>query len=122
MPLPRLPLNSAIIFGCVALGVCVLGSDKNLRGQNNTSGPASPFPMGIGTHETRAEFQGPIGLANPSEIPAPAEIEIPAPTRSSFMASWPRVTGATGYLLDVSTNSSFDSYVDGYHNLDVGNL
>ena len=36
------------------------------------------------------------------------------------MATWPSVTGATGYLLDVSTSSSFDSFVDGYHDLDVG--
>ena len=27
-----------------------------------------------------------------------------------------------GYLLDVSTSSSFDSFVDGYHDLDVGNV
>src|SRR5206468_1524899 len=121
MRLPRLPLNSPILFACVALGLCLFG-DASVRGQHDISGPASPFQMSIGTHETRAEFQGPIGLANPSEIPAPAEIEIPAPTRSSFMASWPRVTGATGYLLDVSTSSSFEKYVEAYHNLDVGNL
>ena len=36
------------------------------------------------------------------------------------MATWPSVTGAKGYLLDVSTSSSFDSFVDGYHDLDVG--
>ncbi len=36
------------------------------------------------------------------------------------MATWPSVTGATRYLLDVSTSSSFDSFVDGYHDLDVG--
>ena len=29
---------------------------------------------------------------------------------------------AIGYLLDVSTNDSFSSYVDGYHDLDVGNV
>jgi hypothetical protein len=38
------------------------------------------------------------------------------------MASWDIATGAVGYLLDVSTNPSFDSYVDGYHDLDVGNI
>jgi hypothetical protein len=36
------------------------------------------------------------------------------------MATWRSVTGAKGYLLDVSTSSSFDSFVDGYHDLDVG--
>ena len=36
------------------------------------------------------------------------------------MATWPNVTGAKGYLLDVSTSSSFNSFADGYHDLDVG--
>jgi hypothetical protein len=36
------------------------------------------------------------------------------------MATWERVSSAKGYLLDVSTSSAFDSYVDGYHDLDVG--
>ena len=43
-----------------------------------------------------------------------------APTRSSFMASWKSVSGATGYRLDVSTSPSFKSFVSGYENLDVG--
>ena len=38
------------------------------------------------------------------------------------MATWERVSGAKGYLLDVSTSSAFDSYVDGYHDLDVGDV
>ena len=36
------------------------------------------------------------------------------------MATWEPVSGAKGYLLDVSTSSAFASYVDGYHDLDVG--
>jgi hypothetical protein len=36
------------------------------------------------------------------------------------MATWKPVSGAKGYLLDVSTSSAFDKYVDGYHDLDVG--
>jgi len=35
--------------------------------------------------------------------------------------SWQKVSGAIGYRLDVSTNSSFSSYIDGYYDLDVGN-
>jgi hypothetical protein len=41
-------------------------------------------------------------------------------TRSSFMASWGVANGATGYRLDVSTAPDFASYVEGYHDLDVG--
>jgi spore maturation protein SpmB len=68
------------------------------------------------------ESQEAIGFSNTSEIPALSETEIPAPTRTSFMASWASVTGATGYLLDVSASHSFDSYIDGYHDLQVGNV
>ena len=34
------------------------------------------------------------------------------------------MSGATGYRLDVATSSSFtsNSYVSGYHNLNVGNV
>ena len=43
-------------------------------------------------------------------------------TNSSFTANWSSVSGATGYALDVSRRSSFDTYVSGYQNLDVGNV
>ena len=42
-------------------------------------------------------------------------------TRSSFLAKWKPVTGATGYRLDVSTSPSFQNYVSGYRDLDIGN-
>lgn len=40
---------------------------------------------------------------------------------SGFIASWGSVNGATGYRLDLSTDSSFSTFVPGYQNLDVGN-
>ncbi len=42
-------------------------------------------------------------------------------TNSGFTANWSDVSGATGYRLDVSTGSSFGTFVSGYQNLDVGN-
>jgi len=41
---------------------------------------------------------------------------------SGFMATWNAMSGAMGYRLDVSTNSSFSSFVSGYQNLDVSNV
>ncbi len=38
---------------------------------------------------------------------------------NSFTANWNSVTSATHYLLDVSPNTSFSSFVPGYHNLNV---
>ncbi len=41
---------------------------------------------------------------------------------TSFSANWGTSTGATGYRLDVATDSGFGSFVTGYSNLDVGNV
>src|SRR5436305_13910750 len=103
MRLSRLPINSPVIFTCVALGLSAVGGDRSLQGQNDTSSPVSQFPIGTGTHVSKAEFQGPIGLANPSEISTPDNTEIPAPPRSSSMASCLAVSGAISYLLYVPT-------------------
>src|SRR4029077_18440103 len=43
-------------------------------------------------------------------------------TFSSFSANWIAVSGAIDYRLDVSTNSSFTTYVPGYQDLHVGNV
>jgi hypothetical protein len=40
----------------------------------------------------------------------------------SFTANWTEVSGATRYGLDVSTSSSFSTFVPGYQNLNVGNV
>lgn len=43
-------------------------------------------------------------------------------TSTSFTANWGGVSGATGYLLDVSTSLEFDSFVEGYRNLAVSGI
>ena len=71
----------------------------------------------------RAGLQEVIEFPNANEVTPPIEtVSSAPPTRSSFMATWDSVSGAKGYLLDVSTSNSFSSYVDGYHGLDVGNV
>jgi len=40
-------------------------------------------------------------------------------TQTSFVASWSSVPGALGYYIDVSSNSSFTSFVGGYNNYTV---
>jgi Fibronectin type III domain len=56
--------------------------------------------------------------------PLPAPVASPASniTPSSFTASWGAVSGATFYGLDVSTSSSFSSFLSGYNNKTSGNL
>jgi hypothetical protein len=112
--------GSISLAGGVALAL--VASNTNLPGQSHLPTASPVYQTNIGTHESRTESQTAPGFPSATEMPAQGEIEIPAPTRSTFMASWPSAKGAVGYLLDVSTSDSFSSYVDGYHDLDVGNV
>ena len=58
-------------------------------------------------------------LSGPS---APAASGATSLTSSSFTANWSSVSGASGYQLDVASNSAFSSYVSGYQSLNVGNV
>jgi hypothetical protein len=58
---------------------------------------------------------------DPSALSSPIANPATFVTKNSFRANWRSVSGATGYRLDVSTSSSFNTYVIGYHNLNVGN-
>jgi S-layer homology domain len=111
------------IVACgMALGLAAPLGNRNSAGQNNISCESPAFEAGVATHETKVESQTAPGFPSTTEMPAQGEIEIPAPTRSTFTANWRSVEGALGYLLDVSTSDSFSDYVDGYHDLDVGNV
>jgi hypothetical protein len=115
--------SSTIIVASVVLGFAALGDRVNLWAQDDLENGSFEPTVDAGVHETRAEPLDARHFSNPNEASTAVEGFLPAPsTRSSFMASWDIATGAVGYLLDVSTNPSFDSYVDGYHDLDVGNI
>jgi hypothetical protein len=112
----------ALLLLCVVLVPAVVASDISFSGQNRVPS-AIPFAARAVTNETWADPQATLQFPNASETAAEIELVSSAPpTRSSFMATWDSVPGATSYLLDVSTTDSFSSYVEGYHDLDVGNV
>ena len=54
--------------------------------------------------------------------PTPPTITLPTNTNCDrFTANWTPVTGATSYLLYVSTNNGFTSTIPGYNGINVGN-
>ena len=72
-------------------------------------------------HQTRTQSLNSLQFPKQTELAQETEpASSPPPTRSSFMATWLRASSPKRYLLDVSTSSSFTSYVEGYHDLDVG--
>jgi FG-GAP-like repeat len=113
-----------IIIGAgVVLGVPALGDSPSLWVQNDLENASFQSTEDTGVHEARVESMDAFQSLNASETTTAVEALSSAPsTRSSFMASWETAIGATGYFLDVSTSPSFDSYLDGYHDLDVGNV
>ena len=108
-------------FVCVLLGLAALGGMR-LSGQT-TAPEVNQLKPGVGVHVAHAQPGSSCWLSNRSELLAePEPVSPPPPTRTSFMATWDRVSGAKGYLLDVSTNSSFTTYLDGYRELDIGDV
>ena len=119
------PITGSIIFGAGIVALAALGSDTSLTGRDRIPTALPAFEAAAGAHGTRIEPQMAAELPNVSQIPVQAAIDslqVPAPTRSTFTANWGSVNGATGYRLDVSTSSSFSTFVNGYDNLDVGNV
>jgi hypothetical protein len=116
----RYPVITSVAFsGGLALAIVALAGDVNFQQQKQVS--KGFFEPGVVTHQTGADWRGHEQSVNAAE--PKAEFTLPAPpTRSSFMANWESERGANGYLLDVSTTESFSTYVEGYHDLDVGNV
>jgi hypothetical protein len=74
------------------------------------------------THDTGEGDAEAIARETADALAGNIEQPVMTPTRSTFLAKWRAVKGATGYRLDVSTSPSFDSYVSRYRDLDLGNV
>ncbi|HEY2045040.1 MAG TPA: NF038122 family metalloprotease [Candidatus Udaeobacter sp.] len=122
MPRPAFAIISSVVFTSLVLGLAALAGDADLPAQDSLLG-VFPFRADALAHRTWADPQTQVQLPNANQFPAQIEAVSSAPsTRSSVMATWEIVTDAKGYLLDVSLSDSFSSFVDDYHDLDVGNV
>ena len=110
-----------VVFGAFALGLATFAGNIGLPQHNVAS--SSSFEPSIATHQTRTASALSLQFPSTRETAAGVGTSSAAPpTRSTFTATWQSVSGAKGYLLDVSTSDSFSAYVDGYRGLDVGNV
>src|SRR4029078_1360151 len=113
------------VFVCAAV---LLMSDAVVAQTPQKSATQSSPQFQVGVHLSRAKpdpgepDMGAIARETADAIAGNIEQPVMTPTRSSFLAKWQPVSGATGYRLDVSTNRSFDSYVANYGDLDLGNV
>ena len=119
---PTFSILHSIVLAGVTLGFSALAGDRNLSEHNVVSPGPPALQPGVGTHESRADIEGALALTEDAGNALVEAVSSAPPTRSSFMATWQTIAGTNGYLLDVSTSSSFSTYVEGYHDLDVGNV
>jgi hypothetical protein len=64
-----------------------------------------------------------VVISGPPATPStPTALAGTLPSCNSFIANWNSVSGATSYVIDVSTVNNFASFVAGYNGLNVGNV
>jgi hypothetical protein len=128
-------LNPRVFTGFVLFSVTVLlpllGLGANSASREQDSSTSAVYPAAADEHIARSGFTSSGPAVNPTYPPGVAKAvpqsgpALPQSavlsTRSSFMAAWGSISGASGYRLDVSTSRSFSNYVMGYNDLDVGN-
>lgn len=94
--------------------------------RKNAVRSSAQFHVGVHLSKAKPDLGEPdlraIARETADAISGNIEQPMMTPTRSSFLAKWQPVKGATGYHLDVSTTPSFDSYLSTYRDLDVGNV
>ena len=96
-------------------------AETNGDGSGAFAGPLVSFHGSTGRLDPREANNQAIAREMADALEGRIEEPVMTPTRSSFLAKWSAVTGATSYRLDVSTTPSFDSYVKGYRDRDIGN-
>jgi len=111
----------------VCAGVLLPGETAFAQNQEK-SASHSTLRFQVGKHFSRGTLESgepdAEAIAHETADALAGRIEQPVmtPTRSSFLARWQAVEGASGYRLDVSTSPWFDSYVSSYRDLDIGNV
>ncbi|MBM3922658.1 MAG: hypothetical protein FJ340_05560, partial [Sphingomonadales bacterium] len=114
--------------GTSALGGTVVANSTTST--VNDAGPLSPttqYTYAIYSYNNSNCDGGPIyltaspltGTTTTCGNAAPSSAAATAVLATSFVANWTAVTGSTGYLLDISTSSTFSSFVTGYNSLAV---
>jgi hypothetical protein len=124
-PVSRLSLIVPLVLtlACATLGLAQPGTaDRN----SNKPALLQPKlrqhiqPIRPGEEPSTPPLQVPLAGPIPGQATLPPVTM--APTRSSFLASWKPITGATSYRIDLSTDPAFNNYVSDYKDLDVGNV
>src|SRR3954452_17049079 len=108
-------LAAAILLTCrPAIAQDLAKGDRESAG---LPGPQISTHLSRGTREAGPANTQAIAREMADTLAGNFEEPVMTPTRSSFLAKWKPVSGATGYRMDVSTSPSFDNYVGNYRDI-----
>jgi uncharacterized repeat protein (TIGR02543 family) len=102
-----------LLLGCGAVASLGRAGDAGEPSQV-TAAPTSDTPGAGGN--------GGVSTSIPAPPNAPTATAATSITATGFSANWNASGGATGYRLDVATDSGFTNFVATYNNRDVGNV
>src|SRR4051794_33176738 len=114
--------NSGLMTARLVCAAVLFTSELAAAQSAETNGDATaalPGPL-VSSHGSKGRLDpreaNAQAIARETANALAGEIEEPVmtSTRSSFLAKWKPVSGATGYRMDVSTSPSFDDYVGNY--------
>ena len=99
----------------------VLGQTAFTANPSGTTQSTMTSPVGLAVNETGdtlfvADGNGRVIVFGDGLPSAPVALDATDRISSAFTANWDRAEGAQRYLLDVSTNDNFSSFVSGYQN------
>jgi len=116
-------LTVLLVCGGVLLaGETAFAQNQEKSASHSTLQPQVGMHFSRPTHDTGEGDAEAIARETAEALAGRIEQPVMTPTRSSFLARWETVKGASGYRLDVSTSPLFDSYVSNYRDLDIGNV
>jgi hypothetical protein len=119
----RIVAGSVLCTGSALLFLSTSGAEQVSTGRSFAESQGAGVPSGAGKHEARAHPGQQVGSMQQMTAAELTDYLARTPaTRSTFVAAWTPVAGATGYRLDVSRDSTFTNFVPGYRDLDVGNV
>ena len=121
-PFPKMKLLVAVLASqSFLLASVVTAQVAPIREPNESVASRQPFAVSAVKHIGRGDVES-LSAEGTQRTEGNEARMISPPTRSSFITSWSNVAQATGYRLDVSTDSSFCTFVSGYQDLNVGNV
>jgi hypothetical protein len=109
--------NITSLTGIAALQNVVAGTVVKFR--ITPTGPNTTGTYYLTGGENALQVNGTVVPEGPVPPAAPVATAATAITTAGFTANWNAVAGATGYMLDVSTDMAFTTLLAGYNNISV---